>query len=56
MASLYHHLSPEEGACIMQMFAQGHSLRQIARVTHRAPSSLSRELRRNTATCPVPLD
>lgn len=49
MASHYQQLCAEERACIMQMTAQGHSLRQIARQLRRAPSSISRELRRNAA-------
>lgn len=47
MASHYQQLCAEERACIMQMTAQGQSLRQIARLLRRAPSSISREIRRN---------
>ena len=47
MASHYHQLCAEERACIMQMIAQGHSLRQIARLLRRSPSSISREVQRN---------
>lgn len=50
MPSHYHQLCPEERACIMQMTAQGHSLRHIARLLRRAPSSICREVRRNA--CP----
>lgn len=49
MAPHYHLLCAEERACIMQMIAQGHSLRQIASLLRRTPSSISREVRRNTA-------
>ncbi|MFO1233547.1 MAG: helix-turn-helix domain-containing protein [Rivihabitans pingtungensis] len=47
----------EERACIMQMTHQGLSLRHIAAVLRRAPSSISREIRRNTiAVATVPYD
>lgn len=48
MASHYHQLCAEERACIMQMTAQRHSLRQIAALLRRAPSSISREIRHHT--------
>ena len=44
----YTHLSPEERATLSLGLAQGHSLRMIARVLGRAPSTLSRECARNT--------
>ncbi|HSC78966.1 MAG TPA: helix-turn-helix domain-containing protein [Chitinolyticbacter sp.] len=47
MVTHYHHLYPEERACIMQMSTQGHSLREIEQVLRRAPISISRERRRN---------
>ncbi|WP_353962177.1 helix-turn-helix domain-containing protein, partial [Crenobacter oryzisoli] len=50
MPSHYHQLCPEERACIMQMTAQGHSLRHIARLLRRAPSSICREVRRNACS------
>ncbi len=57
MDSHYHQLCAEERACIMQMTHQGLSLRQIAAVLRRAPSSISREIRRNTiAVATVPYD
>lgn len=56
MPSHYHQLCAEERAGIVQMTAQGYSLRCIARLLRRAPSSISREVRRNatppTATLP----
>lgn len=57
MDSHYHQLCAEERACIMQMTHQGLSLRHIAAVLRRAPSSISREIRRNTiAVATVPYD
>ena len=44
----YTHLSPEERATLSLGLAQGQSLRMIARVLGRAPSTLSRECTRNT--------
>lgn len=44
----YTHLSPEERATLSLGLAQGQSLRMIARVLGRAPSTLSRECARNT--------
>ena len=44
----YTHLSPEERATLSLGLAQGHSLRMMARVLGRAPSTLSRECARNT--------
>ncbi len=43
----YTHLSPEERATLSLGLAQGQSLRMIARVLGRAPSTLSRECTRN---------
>ena len=45
----YKHLSADERDQIAILRAAGKSIRQIARILHRCPSSLSRELRRN---CP----
>ena len=45
----YHHLSPEERAFLMIGRAQGLSLRAIATRRQRRPSTLSRELARNSA-------
>jgi IS30 family transposase len=44
----YTHLSIEERATLSLGLAQGHSLRLMARVLGRAPSTLSRECARNT--------
>jgi IS30 family transposase len=46
--SCYTHLSPEERATLSLGLAQGHSLRMMARVLGRAPSTLGRECARNT--------
>ncbi|WP_189473050.1 helix-turn-helix domain-containing protein, partial [Litchfieldella qijiaojingensis] len=43
----YSELSIEERATIQVSHAQGMSMRQIARLLERAPSTISRELRRN---------
>jgi IS30 family transposase len=45
----YHHLSPEERAIIQLESDRGASLRQIAGQLGRHPSTVSRELRRNTS-------
>jgi IS30 family transposase len=47
--SSYHHLSPEERAIIMLERDRGASLREIADRLGRNPSTVSRELRRNTS-------
>jgi len=47
MGTKYEQLSAEERATIMVMRGEGSSLRAIARKLARAPSSISRELRRN---------
>ena len=46
----YHHLRPEERAVIMLELDRGASLREIARRLGRSPSTLSRELKRNSHT------
>jgi IS30 family transposase len=46
----YHHLRPEERAIIMLERDRGSSLRQIAFKLKRSPSTLSRELKRNSET------
>jgi IS30 family transposase len=48
MGTNYEQLNAEERATLMVMKAQGCKLRAIARSLHRAPSTLSRELSRNT--------
>lgn len=45
--SCYSHLTIEERECLMLSYEQGESIRQIARKLGRAPSTISRELRRN---------
>lgn len=45
----YHHLSPEERAIIQLESDRGASLRQIADQLGRNPSTVSRELKRNTS-------
>ena len=44
---IYHHLSPAEREELSRGLAQGFSLRVIASLLSRSPSSLSREVRRN---------
>lgn len=44
----YQHLSPEERAFLMLEHGHGTSLRDIAKQLNRSPSTLSRELRRNS--------
>ena len=46
MTNCYEHLAVEERACILQMRSQGQSARQIALLLKRAPSTISRELKR----------
>jgi IS30 family transposase len=47
----YHELSIEERVTIQLGLAQGFSQRRIARLINRAPSTISRELRRNREAC-----
>src|SRR5437870_36243 len=49
MGKQYEQLSAEERGTIKAMLHQGSSLRDIAEVLERSPSSISRELRRNGA-------
>lgn len=44
----YYHLNTQERAILLLKLEAGMSLRQIAKQLNRAPSTLSRELRRNT--------
>ena len=44
----YRHMSPEERETLSLGLARGHSLRTMARVLGRAPSTVSRESARNT--------
>src|SRR5690242_7217680 len=50
MGRTYQHLSLEERCEIAQRRAAGQSIRQIAAALDRAPSSLSRELKRNSSS------
>ena len=51
MSTSYQHLQPEERMTLASLRAQGFSLRAIAQQMHRSPSTLSRELARNS--CPA---
>lgn len=50
--SSYRHLSAEERATLTLGLAAGHSLRQMARVLGRDPSTVSREMARNAGQRP----
>ncbi|MGA6580318.1 helix-turn-helix domain-containing protein [Providencia sp. NPDC089923] len=45
--SLYKHLTIDERERIFLLFHQGHSIRGIAKMLERNPSTISRELKRN---------
>lgn len=45
--SCYNHLTIEERECLMLSVEKGESIRQIAKKLGRAPSTISREIRRN---------
>ena len=47
MTKTYRQLSAEERGVVMGMKTQHCSVRAIAKVTGRSPSTISRELRRN---------
>ncbi len=47
MENHYHHLSTTDRVTLMLMLRQGASLRTVARELKRAPSTLSRELKRH---------
>ena len=47
MPKPYKHLSAEERDILAVLKSKGHSIRQIAKVQKRSPSTLSRELKRN---------
>lgn len=49
MTKHFEQLSAEERATIMVMVQEGQSLRAMARILHRAPSTISREWRRHDA-------
>ena len=43
----YHHLNLDERTCIAGLIWQGHSIRAIAAILDRHPSTISREIQRN---------
>lgn len=43
----YKHITIEERACISKLLREGSSIRQIAEILDRSPSTISREIRRN---------
>jgi IS30 family transposase len=47
MEKSYNHLKPEERATLMLMMREGATVRSVARTLSRAPSTISRELKRN---------
>ena len=47
MGTRYEHLQPEDRVTLASLRQQGWSLRAIARLQGRSPSTISRELRRN---------
>ena len=49
MEKSYNHLKPEERAAVMLMMRDGATVRSVARTLSRAPSTISRELKKN---CP----
>ena len=50
--SCYHHLTIEEREKLYLFENQGMSVRQIALLLHRSPSTISRELKRNAGLLP----
>ena len=50
MGNHYRHLSLEERCTIAQLHQTGQSVRQIAAALDRPPSSVSRELKRNSGS------
>ena len=44
----YNHLTINERACIYQFKQMGLSIRKIAKAIDRSPSTISRELKRNS--------
>ena len=45
----YNHLTIEERACIYQFLNLGMSIRKIAQALKRSPSTISREIKRNSS-------
>ena len=44
----YNHININERSCIYQFFSLGMSIRGIAKALHRSPSTISREIKRNS--------
>ncbi|WP_019595694.1 helix-turn-helix domain-containing protein, partial [Peptostreptococcus anaerobius] len=49
----YNHLTIEERACIYQFLNLGMSIRKIAQALKRSPSTISREIKRNSSKIKV---
>ena len=47
MEKSYNHLKPEERAAVMLMMRDGATVRSVARTLSRAPSTISRELKKD---------
>ena len=45
----YHHITITERCCIYQFLNSGMSIRAIAKALHRSPSTISKEIARNTS-------
>ncbi|WP_412458508.1 helix-turn-helix domain-containing protein [Peptoniphilus asaccharolyticus] len=45
----YNHLTIEERSCIYQFLNLGMSIRKIAQALKRSPSTISREIKRNSS-------
>lgn len=43
----YKHLTTEERCCIREIYVKGKSIREIAKLIDRSPSTVSREINRN---------
>src|SRR4030095_7289166 len=52
MGSRYDQLTLEERCAIAELYRAGRSIRQIAAAVDRKPSTISRELKRNTGSGP----
>ena len=44
----YNHININERSCIYQFLTLGMSIRGIAKALHRSPSTISREIKRNS--------
>ncbi|WP_412458516.1 helix-turn-helix domain-containing protein [Peptoniphilus asaccharolyticus] len=49
----YNHLTIEERSCIYQFLNLGMSIRKIAQALKRSPSTISREIKRNSSKIKV---